>query len=474
MENEVSVNELQSLVELSYQYGPFFFSLLFILWVSRWGYRKYTEACVRQDPVASPGEIKTKKHYFLVTLYVGVVLVGVSVVWWFLFKPSVYVFAGKIESLKEYHDTVSPTLFLRSEYQQSGEHDIPLPHQEHFVITRNTPFQYGEAFDVSVIDTSAVGDARIKAFEIRYEGSDYLRLKFDADDMTGDAILKPVKIIGVFRDEMSLIKPAYAEWSAYRQLEEVRPEVEQYYRHKIRPLTASVRDEPSRIDIPMLSMDDAISSLQNERTPVSVKIAAISTVLNADSDALKNLLNYYLSPEPLLQTLSDLTRHTDKVLAGKAKIIWKKIDPLHFVSNAHDNALLEREVLEELILRFGEKDGLKLLEALVQNETVDWAFELQEGVNNRTRRFEGLIPTGTLGGDRYYVKAEWVAGEQPITDCLTQLFNQALINDRSMDDERRIMKNRSERYIYWYDKKWAINISAAIRACGAEASYIGF
>ncbi len=69
---------LTKLVELAFQYGPFFFSVWFLVGITRWAYKKYH--------VATPDEKPTLKAIFLVSFCVGTMLVIVSVIWWFIYR----------------------------------------------------------------------------------------------------------------------------------------------------------------------------------------------------------------------------------------------------------------------------------------------------------------------------------------------------------------------------------------------------
>src|SRR5439155_13043922 len=83
-----------------------------------------------------------------------------------------------------------------------------------------------------------------------------------------------------------------------------------------------------------------------------------------------------------------------------------------------------------------------------------------------------IAPTASPQGDRYYVKATWDPANASTVDCLASLFNKELITNRTLDQERSLMKNRKARLVYGYDKEWGVGIAGKIKACGGSAAYV--
>lgn len=472
MDKEISSEILKALVELSYQFGPFFFALLFLLWISRWGYKKYTETCVRLEPKASLDEIKTKKNYFKITTYFGLLLVLVSIYWWFQFRSMNHVFSGRVEGLKEYQETISSSLFIKSVFQKSLIDGVPTPHQDHFIITKKGPFVNGETFDIGILIKSIDGKSSLKLFEIEYSGQNYIRLKYDVEAGTGDPILKPIKCNSnkISFQKFSLIRAVYAGAdSILKQIKKTTKETGNYYELKGTSSDEHTSDVPKSYNI-----DNAIETLQNERASVLEKINALNILLLSDKKIFEENIYKLSYPEPLILTVEDLKRHTDKEIAEKARILSKRTSLKAFVTKINRDSLLEQEDIEKIILCLDPDTGMNLLRTLVADNELNWAEELLGELEKQTKRFMPLIPTGSTRGDRYYVKAEWDSDNKSIVECLTQLFNESLISNRTLEEEKKMMANRNERFVYWYSKNWARGIAKAINNCGANATFVGF
>ena len=78
-----------------------------------------------------------------------------------------------------------------------------------------------------------------------------------------------------------------------------------------------------------------------------------------------------------------------------------------------------------------------------------------------------LTPVGSSGGDRYYVQAHW----DPKNRRVTGLFHRELASTLPLQDEQKLMADRSERLVFWYTKEWALSIAGEIDACGGKASF---
>jgi hypothetical protein len=81
-----------------------------------------------------------------------------------------------------------------------------------------------------------------------------------------------------------------------------------------------------------------------------------------------------------------------------------------------------------------------------------------------------LFPVATGGGDRYGLVARWDATNPEQVDCLTRLFNDVLeTGGRTLEQERVLMKGRSERLVYGYGRWWTTEIMRSVRSCNATA-----
>lgn len=217
-----------------------------------------------------------------------------------------------------------------------------------------------------------------------------------------------------------------------------------------------------------------IDLLQEERTDIGQKIEALDKLNSFNDEKLKKYILTSSYKEPILLTLLDLSRHTDKELAYKAN---------NLISNRFkiDNYLLEellsdsesRNEATKILFRIEKIRALKILQNIPNNISYSWLKKLKKEIKlgNKTRV---LIPTGSSKGDRYYVKAEWDPENRNVVNCLTNLFYRELIHDRTLKEEADLMKRKNgKRWVYWYSKEWALYIFEKIETCSAKAFFVG-
>src|SRR5438132_8882658 len=129
---------------LAYQYGPFFFAVLFTLVVTRWAHKTYKDAYTN---VGTPAEAKqTYRAILVATFTFSCCLVIVAIWFYFQHPPSNYVFEGTIDNLDGYETVRSGDLYLKDIYKG------PLPgsdlqfHDDHFIAYQPTPFTPDQRF----------------------------------------------------------------------------------------------------------------------------------------------------------------------------------------------------------------------------------------------------------------------------------------------------------------------------------------
>lgn len=228
-----------------------------------------------------------------------------------------------------------------------------------------------------------------------------------------------------------------------------------------------------------------IDLLQDERTATETKIQVLDEVLGLDTANFKKYVEYPTRKEPMFLTILDLSRHTNRRLASKA---------LEIANKSYFNDIVAQQLLsdEEEISKQAHKvlasriDSLKVLEILreareiLDNRPNNEKTKIRRKLDKLKEEIDStggtrvLVPTESSQGDRYYVKAEWSPRERKVVDCLTELFNRALITELTLKDEERLMKGRSNRHVYWYSKDWALWIADEIERCGGRASFVGF
>jgi len=443
----MSSDALLKFTELAFQYGPFFFAILFVLGVSRWSYKVFTETSRRTDPPAGKKDLGAARAVFVGSFIVGIVLVGAAVVWWLGYRPRVFVFRGEIRDLQEYELVASESMYFRPEPKQTI--DEILLRNEHFVVIQTHPFKKGEWFDFDF----SKGRAKRNRLRIPYDPSD------DYPKFT-------------------------VQWDDKAQANVLRREVSADARFTL-PFTnqvvhaASVQDIVSQRKVAATSPGCGGSSqgsgpklfiavLQDSRSDVGNKIVALERLNQLSTSALEDCFRVVNRPEPLLATILDLTRHSDKELSYRANELVKKIDfDSYLVRQLQSPDTDMRRSAERVLLKLDSTVAKQILGRVPKQRSAELVAKL--GSQSNTQQ---LMPTASPQGDRYYVKATWDPRNSSTVDCLTKLFNRELTSNRTLDQERSLMKTRGERLVYWYDKAWSTYITKEIRSCGGSATFV--
>ena len=172
--------------------------------------------------------------------------------------------------------------------------------------------------------------------------------------------------------------------------------------------------------------------------------------------------------EPVLATLLDLTRYSDKEVSYKASMAIKKVDIDGYVVHKLESSQKHDQTDGEQVLRKLDADeSARILLRLSPAKSAAWRAKTSQSPALQ------VVPTASEQGDRYYVRATWDAKNSATADCLTTLFHQELISgsNRTLEEEHALMK-RSQRLVYGYDKDWSINIAQKIQACGGKAAFV--
>jgi hypothetical protein len=134
-----------TIVQLAQQYGPFLFSILFIFFVTRTAHKYYRECNTREDPPASEDEKRTYRSYFKVSVWAGLALMLLSVVWWFYSQirgTNVYQIA--IVGLKP-NESVLSNYYVK-DVPRPTMPGVPPLHDYFFVVVQSEPFKVGDKF----------------------------------------------------------------------------------------------------------------------------------------------------------------------------------------------------------------------------------------------------------------------------------------------------------------------------------------
>lgn len=427
----VDTKQVEIFTALAYQYGPFFFAILFNIAITLWSYRMYHGA-------ARPDEVKTYRAYFLATVSFGMVLVCLSIYWWWS-HPPYYIYKGVIKELEDYQKLTSTDLYFKRELVPRADKNLVQICNDYFLIVREKPFSETEEFDIYF---SRGGDYQ-ERLSLKYQiGEPKFRIEFD--QQTGKNTLK--RTSSGPSSNVHLLNMAYAQMA---------------------PIPARVRVTAPASN-PVVDMA-LVNALQDERTPVGNKIASVDRLGSLPDHTLKSCFETITQKELMILTLLDLARHTDKELSYKSSTLVEKRYNLQsfFSQKLLSSNSADRDVAVKILFRIQPDSALRYIPASGPSWLNGLRNEVRSGKRSRV-----LIPTGSSGGDRYYVRATWDPRNQQAVNCLTQLFNRNLMSQRSPGDETSLMKGRSDRLIYWYSKEWALNIASDIERCGASAAFV--
>jgi len=436
-------------VRLVFQYGSFAFAVLFCIVLTRWGYGIYQKACSRKDPPASEKEKNTYRIYFLSVAFFGIILVVVSTIFWIAKYESWHVYKGVIKKLEHYKKITSSDLYLQQDWKDplGGKSQI---RDEHFIVIQNKPFTEDQEFKVTF---SKRGDQWDDELPVEYIPGIIPEYSYEFSPEKEKMILKltnpPPKPPG--QSALLFISTAYALESEY-----------QARKKSLISLRAGV--DPYKIEV-----------LQDERTDVGKKIGALDYLNKLNNDVIWRYLKVNTPKEPMVLTLLDLSRHTDEELAYKAQRLINKrieIDPYLAEKLMSNNREDQREA-EKVLFRIEKWRADKILNYIPESEDNPRVNSLREEIQ-RGQKTKVLIPTASSTGDRYYVKAEWDSKDEDVVACLTELFNRSLIHDRTLEQEREIMRGRDKSWVYDESKEWALNIAGEIEICGGNASFVRY
>lgn len=446
-------------IEAVVEYGIFAFAVMFCIFLTRWGQKKYSEVCTRTEPLASDKEKNTYRLYFFGVAGFGILLVIVCSIYWITKQETLHTFEGIIRDLPMQYRVSSNELFLRQVWLGPGGGDEI--RDEYFVAIQKKPFKENRKFKIRF----SKGE-NWKREQINYRSSYRPEYLWHADEnnnneMVFEEIIPTEEKINPSDPSSSPLSLNHG-FSGVLYASELKKDNKETV--KSNPLT---RNEPINVLI--------VELLQTERTNADKKIESLEKLNELGDEDLIEYLHHVTDKEPMVLTLLDLSRHTDAELAYKAKkLINERFNLDDFIRNKLESDEDKERSEAELILFRIEKDrALGIIQPLLEREENPWFNELQDRIEagNETKV---LIPTGSFAGDRYYVMAKWDERNNDKVECLTKLFNTILLSDRSYEDEVSFMENRNKRYVYWYSKEWAINISERIKNCGGKAEFIGF
>ena len=388
---------------------------------------------------------KTYQLYFKLVMVFGVILVSGSVFWWMKSPPLLYKFEGRIEKLHITEDIYSEEIYFKRHPRGTSG----LLRDESFMIVNEKPYSKGDQFTIYYRKD---GKDQEDPMVITYDPNHKPHYLVEYEATTNKYRLTP--IIAAAPPHALIPSPSLFGTSAY-----AADEVQQATR-----LVSAATPANSPMEL--------VLTLQDGASLVGQKIMALDRLGKLTDAQIQEFLRGE-GKEPMIVTLADLARHSDKELATKAsRLLYDRTDlnsvieeRLKKTAEAHDNGL-------KILYRLDRVKAEKILDHLATTgvEPANLAAvkaELTSGKNNLA-----LVPTGTKQGDRYYVKAEWDPANGQTVANLSALFNDATTQDRTKPEEARLMQGRHERWIYSYDKDWSFGFARQIEACGAKASFV--
>jgi len=436
---------IQQLADAAFKYGPFFFSILFVIFLTRWAYKKY-DAAVAHVPTLDQRDKDINRTMFLTTFFFGIVLVVVSIVWWWWFKPGVYFFRVEIRNLQPEDELAADLYYLRREVRAVMSPEEDLLRNEHFVILQTHPFKTGQQFELDY----AKNHQRRMQLWISYDPSDEEPIYEISYDQSTQ--LTTIKRVSQPKPSTIGMIPVWLERVVFAAEPQVTRRAQEH--------AQTTPDEDARLT----------NILRDPRSDVASKLDAVDKLTSENPVQLRQQL-LEENGEPLALTIFDLTQHSDAELAAKATLLAKRLDIDGCLVDAlsSDNAT-KRERAGRILLRISRSHAEAILRRANVSRNAELRSVSKDVVSGAKTRI--VKPTASAQGDRYYVKASWNPSDQTVGACLTQLFNRTLQTSRTLDDERAIMKGKSQRFVYWYSKDWALSVSDDITKCGGKADMV--
>jgi hypothetical protein len=171
----VDLSTLEAITRLAEQFGPFLFAVLFIMVVTRTARGYYVECMTRRHPPPSDQEQKTYRLYFVSSVCVGIMVMTLSIGWWFYVQAKGnHVYQVAIIGLKA-DETVLADYYFK-QVQRPTVAGGRVEHDTYFLIVRDNPFKVGErfAFEYFKIPTDLTAGATGitgQPVEIKYAGN---------------------------------------------------------------------------------------------------------------------------------------------------------------------------------------------------------------------------------------------------------------------------------------------------------------
>jgi len=178
----MDANLIKNLASAGFLWGPFFFSIFFMLVITRTAHSYYAKVIERTSPPADIEEKRIYANYFKLSIACGIVLVFISVVWWIIGQLHQYnTFEGAIIGMDPDKNLVpvEDGIYLRPSETQIGVGRYLRDY--HFAVVSDKPFVEGQTFRLDYYsDTGSIGDEKPKPIPlyIEYRGTTTAPMKY--------------------------------------------------------------------------------------------------------------------------------------------------------------------------------------------------------------------------------------------------------------------------------------------------------
>ncbi len=264
----------RQLVELAYQYGPFFFALLFTLVLARWTYGNYKDVCARTHPPAGKGEIQTCQWTFVFTSLFGVALVAVTVGWWFRYRPALYVFQGQISRLRDYEKIACKDFFFRSRVLVKLGENLPEYRDEEVIAIQLVPFTDRQRFEL--LFSKSGGEPDVLPISFTKETTPQLHIEWD-ESAHQNRLVELNKVPSTAQPSTTTYIFPFEETA----LAEAKPPAKPIAKKPTNDLSTAVGTDPKTAR--------SITLLQDERTDVGTKIKVIEALSTLGDSQVKDV-----------------------------------------------------------------------------------------------------------------------------------------------------------------------------------------
>lgn len=96
----INLGLIRELTRLAFEFGPFLFAILLLLFITARARRYYNAVCTRETPPATDGEMRTHRRIYYASWAVSFALVAVSTAWW-VWGENVKIFRFAVFDLKD-------------------------------------------------------------------------------------------------------------------------------------------------------------------------------------------------------------------------------------------------------------------------------------------------------------------------------------------------------------------------------------